>query len=109
MLLISRRKGEGLVFDRLIVLRVTSVEAERVGLVISNRESKELTALFETHAVTSAKGAKLYIGRGIAFQVIKIEEDRVFLGIDTPPGVSVDRVEIYLKIYPGDLDGLLST
>lgn len=52
--------------------------------------------------LTRQKSEVVVIGDGIRVTVVELRGDRVRLGFDAPPGVAVDREEIWIEKQKGD-------
>jgi carbon storage regulator len=48
--------------------------------------------------LTRKVGERIHIGDGIVVTVVRIQNDKVRIGIEAPPLVSVHREEIYQRI-----------
>ena len=48
--------------------------------------------------LTRKVGQRIHIGDSITITVVRLQDDKVRLGIEAPPDVPVHREEVYLRI-----------
>jgi len=48
--------------------------------------------------LTRKVGERIHIGNSIVVTIVRIHHDKVRIGIEAPPEVSVHREEVYLRI-----------
>jgi len=51
--------------------------------------------------LTRKVGERIYIGDGVVVTVVRIQNDKVRLGVEAPRQVAVHREEVYHKIQAG--------
>jgi len=51
--------------------------------------------------LTRKVGERIHIGDGIIVTVVRIQNDKVRLGFEAPPNVTVHREEIYRRVHEG--------
>ncbi len=52
--------------------------------------------------LTRKVGERILIGDSIVITVVRIQGEKVRLGVDAPPGVPVHREEVYRRLHAGD-------
>jgi carbon storage regulator len=49
--------------------------------------------------LTRKVGERIHIGEGIIVTVVRIQNDKVRLGIEAPPDVAIHREEVYRRVH----------
>jgi carbon storage regulator len=51
--------------------------------------------------LTRKVGERILIGDGIVITVVRIQGDKVRIGVDAPPSIPVHREEVYRRVQAG--------
>jgi len=52
--------------------------------------------------LTRKVGERIHIGDSIIVTIVRLQHDKVRIGIDAPPTVSVHREEVYRRVIAGN-------
>ena len=85
MLVLSRRVHESIIVNEVIVVTVAAIPRAAVELSLATIEGGELSRLH------LSKNESAIIGSGVRVTLVEATTEKVRLGIELPPGVSISR------------------
>lgn len=98
-LVLSRLRGETIVIDHAIEVRVVRVGKGFVKLEVTTTDNADRTVVLGRFILTDADDDRVQVCRGVEIEAADIFERKVRLAITAPAGVEVNRLEIERKKY----------